>query len=422
MFSRIIKSTDFVRNSLTLILGSGLSQLIPLVFSLVLARVFAPADFGILAMFMALNSVLSLIATCYYENSIVLPQKDKHSINIIALITLISSFVALNVFLIIFLGFLFEVDTSFIGLEYKYLMLIPMGIFFNANYLSLINWLIRCKSYKLLNRAKIIQSSSTVVISLIIGFFWRDAFGLIIGYVLGFVFASYPIFRLILKKKKNISIVEIKKIGREYINYPRFMMPSSLVNVGANQSPIYFITKYFNEKLVGFFSFALRILNAPIAIVSVSIGQIYFKNMSDKSKMKNIDILPEFIRTFKVLTLISIIVFLPILLLGEELFTFVFGSQWVTAGIFAETISLSLFIRFIVTPLSTVFLVLNELKQLAAWQMSYFLVTIFTFLFLSNAPIQMVIKGYVIVDVVMYSIYFLMMLLIIRKRDMNKFN
>jgi hypothetical protein len=67
---------EFNRHVLTLVTGTGLAQIIPLAITPILARIYSPEQFGVFALFIAVASSLSVVATGRYELAIMLPRKD----------------------------------------------------------------------------------------------------------------------------------------------------------------------------------------------------------------------------------------------------------------------------------------------------------------------------------------------------------
>src|SRR5690242_4397258 len=63
----------FISNVLTLITGNGVSQIINVAGTLILARLFAPEAFGSFALFVTLVSFLSVLGGGRYELAIMLP-------------------------------------------------------------------------------------------------------------------------------------------------------------------------------------------------------------------------------------------------------------------------------------------------------------------------------------------------------------
>jgi O-antigen/teichoic acid export membrane protein len=74
-------------------------------------------------------------------------------------------------------------------------------------------------------------------------------------------------------------------------------------------------------------------------------------------------IYPTVKRTLLTLLALSVPPFLLIMAFGEELFAFVFGDNWGVAGIYAQIMSVWLMLNFLISPLSSLPLILNKSKH-----------------------------------------------------------
>ena len=80
-----IQASKFSKNSLLLIGGTAISQLIPIGISPLLTRIYTPKEFGVLALFVSIAKIISVFSTGRYEPAIVLPKKDKEALNLMAI-------------------------------------------------------------------------------------------------------------------------------------------------------------------------------------------------------------------------------------------------------------------------------------------------------------------------------------------------
>ena len=69
--------TAFGKNVLTVMTGTGLAQIFPVLISPILTRIYTPEDFGFLAIYLVGLSLLTIVATGKYENAIYLPKTHK---------------------------------------------------------------------------------------------------------------------------------------------------------------------------------------------------------------------------------------------------------------------------------------------------------------------------------------------------------
>ncbi|MCP9747565.1 oligosaccharide flippase family protein [Lacihabitans sp. CS3-21] len=408
--------SDFLRNSLLLISGTSMAQFIPIVFSPILTRIYSPSEFGNLGLFIAINAVLCIFSTGLYEMAILNPKEDSNAINIYSLLILCSFCFSSLIFLFILLYSYFP----FLGLRlFENIFLLPISIFFTGIFQALGYWLTRKKQFNVINYSKVSQSLALVAISILLGSFGFKKNGLVIGFVIGNVVAVWPLINTFISFSSYLNWENMLSVGKKYIDYPKIVMPTSLMNTLASQAPVFFISKYYNSQIVGSYSFANRTLTAPTSVISVAIGQIYFSNVSEISNSETLNLFPAFLKTTKILLLCSFALFTPIFFFGAEIFTVIFGKDWVSAGEYVEIISIGAFIKFIVSPLSTIFLATNNLKTLAGWQTSYFIVSIIVFSCGIFFSIKCLLWLYVAHEVILYSIYFVLMLKVIKVFDSN---
>lgn len=406
------------KNAISLVSGTGIAQLIPLLFSPILTRLYSPVEFGILAFFVSASTLLGIFSSGQYEISIIKPKKLSEAFILMVSSNFISFFfsIVLLVF-ILFFGEYFLLLTD-VDLSRNQLYLLPLGVFFVFQYQCLSYWLTRIKKFKILSIIKVVQSATLVSFSLAFGFFFTEGgliYAIVISYGICSVYLLYQIYRL----KEQFSLARVKQLLLSYAEYPKFVMTSSAINTAASQTPIYFITKSFSSNILGLFSFANRILVAPVGIVSLSIGQIYYKEISEKSNHDYSQVRPYFIKVLVLLTVLSIICFLPFVFFGEWIFSFLFGEEWELAGSYAQIMSFSLIIKFIVSPVSTTLLALSRIKFLSIWQISY-LCSCLLVIFLSlQMDVESYIHMYVINDVIMYSIYLMLIFFSVKQFELE---
>jgi O-antigen/teichoic acid export membrane protein len=118
-----------------------------------------------------------------------------------------------------------------------------------------------------------------------------------------------------------------------------------------------------------------------------------------------------------VLLIISLALFLPFVGFGRHIFGFIFGVNWVDAGEYVEIISIAMMVRFVVSPLSSVFISTSYLKVAASWQTLYFFTTIALFFIGRNLEIKKLLSFYVVHEVILYILYFSLMVFVSKKFD-----
>jgi hypothetical protein len=95
------------------------------------------------------------------------------------------------------------------------------------------------------------------------------------------------------------------------------------------------------------------------------------------------------------------------MLVGEWAFSFVFGSQWKISGSYAKLYVWASAIRLIASPFNVLFIIFQEIKRFALWQVGYFL-SIISLTFLGFLNFTSFLISITLINVVFYSIVFFM--------------
>jgi len=103
-------------------------------------------------------------------------------------------------------------------------------------------------------------------------------------------------------------------------------------------------------------------LGLPSSIISSSVGQV-FKQQASDDFLKNGNALKIFKKTLILLFSLASIPFFFIYLWGPEIFAFVFGNKWAEAGEYSQILSFMFFLRFIISPLSYMYIVTGHQKE-----------------------------------------------------------
>tara|TARA_Y100000589_G_C27122413_1_gene617025 strand:- start:1125 stop:1475 length:351 start_codon:yes stop_codon:yes gene_type:complete len=95
---------------------------------------------------------------------------------------------------------------------------------------------------------------------------------------------------------------------------------------------------------------------------------------------------------------------------AEDLFSFIFGSEWEEAGTYAKIIIFAVAIKFVVSPLSIIFTLDKNIKTGTIWQYCYLLTLSITLISFSSKPINTFLIAFTVHEVLLYSLYLLMIL------------
>lgn len=371
-------SNEFNRNVFTLLTGTVIAQVIPIVISPILTRLYSPDDFGIFALYMSVTTILSVMATGRYELAIILPEKDEEAFNIAILAVIISIIFSFVLLLIVIL--FNQPIAMLLGSEQfsSWLYFVPLTILLTALFQSLNYWSNRKKKYKSIAKSKMSQAFGAGAINLSMGIPKIGVIGLIFGNIISQIIGSSILLKTnisdIRKYKSKILYEDIKATAYNYRDFPKFLVFSHTLNTASLQLSNVLLSVFYSATSVGYFSLALRTLRLPITIIASSIGDV-FRQQAAEEFVKKGNCKRLYINTLIKLVSISIIPFLILYFSTPWLFSFVFGDNWRVAGIYARVMLIMVFLQFITSPLSSMFLVAEKQRLDLIWQIALFVST-----------------------------------------------
>lgn len=369
----------FVKNFLTLFSGSLAGQAILFAFTPFLTRIYPEQIFGLLFLFSSVAAVLRVIASLRFEIAVVLPQEDKHAINILV-ISLIINFI-LNLFFFFLIVLFYDVINNFSGENNlgNWLYAIPLSSFLLGVYEMFSYWSNRIERYKDISFSKVTKSTVTGASQVFFKYTYLNANGLILGVLLGQFMAVVHIF--VLSSKNiiyNLQYFSIKKsivLIKKYKEIPIYNTILSALNTLSNQLPIILLAKFYGPEPAAYFGLANRVIMTPMGLVAQSVGQVFYKSSTDIIN-KGQSLYPSVKRTYYALFRIGIVSFI-LIIAASFFFEFIFGSGWESAGLYTRIASPWLFIAFLNSPLTWILIVLNKQKLISVFD---FILLIFRFL------------------------------------------
>lgn len=364
--SDYISKRKFLASVLTLMTGTTIAQAIPIITTPVLAHIFTPEDFGIFALYMSLVSMLSIISTGRYELAVMLPEKEQDAVNVVALAVAIAfaiSLAALGLILIFNLQIVALLGNQDIA---GWLYYIPLSIVLTGMYQTINYWLNRKNQYTTLATATIYQSIVTAVANLALGFSGMGVGSLVAGNLLGQVSALVVVMRQVwLHDKDKIIHVCPMKIcynAKKYKDFPMINSLHAFIDIFQSSSVVFLLSFFFGNVVVGFHSFAIRILRAPFGFIGGSVGQVFYQQASATYNQGG-DLNRLVRKTIVKLSWIAMPIFLVIIVFAPEIFSMFFGQQWREAGRYAQILSPWIFLNFIVSPLSYLPIILHKQRS-----------------------------------------------------------
>ncbi|MBX7226687.1 MAG: oligosaccharide flippase family protein [Chitinophagales bacterium] len=376
MLDKLKNLEGYYKDFLTVVSGSALSFLIPLLMSPILSRIYKSSDYGVMAVFMTLVVLFTSAVGSHYLHGIMLQKKKADAWNLIFL----CFFINLGISLIL-LGLISVMSTRFVNFFAKsdtytsYIYLVPLVVLMNGTSSTMQTWLNANKEYKIISTTRIVNAVSAVVfqisyaiiLPLIIQGFKPDFSGLIVGYLLSTFLTFLLIVYYYIKKNyfeyfRFFSFKRMKELALREKKYMIYAFPNDFLLSFAANLPIMLISKYMTLTEIGNYSFSQKFLGMPISILSNSFLDV-FKQEAIEEIHETGSCSKVFFKTLRALSLFGLIPLVTLLLFAPKIFPFVFGSQWVLAGEYAQILSIMYFFNLVSGPLSYVYIIRGKLFE-----------------------------------------------------------
>ncbi|MFZ5568889.1 MAG: lipopolysaccharide biosynthesis protein [Thermodesulfobacteriota bacterium] len=341
--------------------GTTFSSALVFLAEPVTSRMFPPEAFGAASTFYAGATILGTVACLRYEMALLLPKEEEDAGNIfflcIFILTAITVLAGISVYGI---GRHVLALLRMEALWPASLWLFPAAVFLTGLDLLLRRWHTRQKRFNSIALSRAMQSIPRVL---------AEVCGGAAGFISATNFTSFRVFGLI-GSPLNLSYAFLKhdltrvyqhftKAGLlaaaiRYIKFPLYESASALVMLLSLYSPIILLSSFFGPDKAGLFSKAFYLLYMPILIVGDSTSQAFFQLSSHRKAMgKELGAVVESVLTRMIS--IGVLPFSLIALAGPKIFSFVLGSWWSEAGIYAQIICPWLFVVLLNNSISTLF-------------------------------------------------------------------
>lgn len=350
-----ILSSKFIKNVAIMATGAAGAQVITMLFSPIITRLYGPEAYGILGTFTALTRVIIPVAALTYPIAIVLPKNDRNAKGIIKLSLYISLFISILTLLFILIFNKIIVSTFNIDEIASFLYLIPLVIVFSSVMQVSEQWLIRTNQFSINAKVTFFQSLITNFLKVGIGIFYPLAIILVILQATANGLKAFMMAIFIKKSnRKDVNDISeenlsVKQLSKKHYDFPLYRAPEEFISSLSHNLPVVLLTSLFGPASAGFYSIGRTVLGLPSRLVGQAVGDVFYPRITEAANNKE-DISKLLLKATLSLIAVGIIPFGIIILFGPILFEFVFGEDWNMAGQYARWIALWSYGTFINKP------------------------------------------------------------------------
>lgn len=374
LINRRIPRSKLIRGVGVLASGTVLGQLIQILATPLLTRIYTPAEFGILAVFVGLLGPITVVACLRFEMAITLPRRDGAAYQVVGLaLAILLATTAITS--LMGLGFGQSILRA-VGSEHltSYYWLLPVGIFLGGLYQLSSMWAIRKKAFKVIAKTRVQQGVGAAAIQGGLGILGFGSPGLILGQIAGQAIGLSRLSKNLLidyrRQHIRVSTKGMFWAARRFHKFFKYDSLASLLNTAGAQVPAILFAMYFGSAVAGAYLLSVRLLSAPISLIGKTLVQALLPDMVEARYMDRLPVMVRKIR--RTLTTLSLAPFLIFALIAPLVFGHIFGKNWSEAGAIAGWTAIWIGFQFTYSPLSVVLLAVEAQKLNLIMQSLFF--------------------------------------------------
>lgn len=336
--------------------GAAAAQVITLVASLVIARLYTPAELGVLSAVLSLAMLISPLVTFGLQIAIVPARTDADALRLARIAlgsVVVSAVITAIVLAIVPLPEPHVSERRGFVVFYVPLMLLVLGAFAVLSQVTL-----RQRQYRAMAVRGVAQSSLIAGIQIGGSVIRHSDIWLFTGELVGRAVGTASLVPHTVRFARSVPrpLPPAREVIKRYADAIRYYLPATAMEMAAGQVIVLAIAAWFGPTQTGYLSQANRAMAVPIVLIGAAVGQVLGSELARRRRMGDTQRSQERLRQLILgLTAVGIAFSLVMILFGPWLFTFAFGDQWREAGELARYISIPTAVGLVWNPVSMVY-------------------------------------------------------------------
>ena len=374
--------SQFLRSLAILTSGSFLAQVIIVICSPIMTRLYSTEQIGEYTLVLTAVGLFGSVICARYDMAIVAEEDEKKVISLAALSLLISIVLSIIVSIGYSIYYLYKGYTVRQILFCCFCILILLVLVGLGN--ILISYNNRCKEYKLMTSVNLIRAVAKQGIMIIGGLTWPTAWILIISEIGGTIFGVKRQSESLMKKTdhfkdfKKVTWNNLIEVGVKHKKQALFSTPALFANNFSYSSINLFIVDIFGKSTLGLYSVSYRLLGLPLTLISTNVSRLYFEEAARQfEKEGHYDKI--LIRTTLIMIAISIPMTAVLMLMAPQFCSVFFGKEYYTAGIYLRYLAPMFGVRFIVSPISVGMIISQKQQYELIFQIGFVIMSLISY-------------------------------------------
>lgn len=354
--NRVGARNGFVHSVGMLAGGTAFAQALAVLALPILTRLYTPAEFSVLAVYVSLLAILSVSACLRMEIAIPMPERDEDAASLLALALCSSAGVALLAGVAVML--FPEWISTRLGVPTiePYLWMVPLGIWIASTYAAVQYWSTRKKKFPRIALTRMTQALGGAGTQIGAGLAGMGPFGLLFGHMISGGLGVFGLARDAWREDRgalrSVRLQSMRHMLLQYSRFPKYSTVEALANTAGSQLPVILIAAFAIGPEAGYLMLASRVMAAPMGLIGGAVAQVYLSRAPEDLRLGRLAETTTRIFGGLVKTGVGPLLFAGIV--AAPVFSLVFGTEWGRAGDLVAWLVPWLVLQLLASPVSMV--------------------------------------------------------------------
>lgn len=354
---RLLKST-FTRSVGGMMAYTAVGQSVYLLSGPLIGRLYSPAEFGLYGLFFTF--AVTAVGLIFLNYDFAIPattsESDAHELTKSAvLIALLLSPLAGLVMAALIIGRV----AGFEGLPLTAALMLTALLLAQGLVQLLQNWSVRRQQTIAIGKASITLNVVRGIGQVGLGALFPSWWMLAAGEVLGRIGSAAHLTRAgrvrFALRKPLLLDARARVTLRRYRQFPLVLLPSQTVDGAVIFVQSAGLAYLFGASGLGMFFLMRRTLDIPVAFAFRSLSDVFYARLAHDARAAPERVRPFFVRSVLLIAAGGFVLGVPAMLISQDLFVLVFGSEWRQAGVLAAIMTPASIMNLAVAPVARVF-------------------------------------------------------------------
>lgn len=349
---RRLTASALVRNILAVASGTAAAQVIVVVFSPLITRIYGPEVFGLQGVFLSLVAILSPVIALRYPMAIITATSEDEALRLGRLSLLIAAGIAGALWLVLLAGG--QTIPRLLGAEGlgALILFLPLALF-SVAVQDVMNFrAARLNAFKLVGKVEVLQAFLTNL-ARVLGGLVAPVAAMLVGVTSLAPAVKAAMLRLgadeLRRPVPGLTRGQATALLKSHRDFPIYRMPTDVLNALSQSAPVLLLAALFSPAAAGLYVLARSVINLPINIVGLAVGNVLYARLAELGR-EGRSLFPLVARATLFQLLLPGAGLAAVSLLFPDLFAVVFGQDWRMSGEFAQWMSLWVICRLVNIP------------------------------------------------------------------------